>query len=79
MVYLEFVGIDGANVVHDYKPESKDAPSGRIAMNRKTKKRRIIDEAKGDEWSAYKGHAWKRIGEMIDAGELKKETYSAWY
>ena len=64
----------------DYMPERKDADKGIVSVNRYTRERKKIKgSADGGRWSAYHGHAWRRIEEMLDAGELKKEAYAAWY
>ena len=81
MVYLEFIEeLDNGDVVYSYMPERKDADKGIVSVNRYTRERKKIkDSADGGRWSAYHGHAWLRIEEILDAGELKKEAYAAWY
>ena len=79
MVYMEFVSDDGAEVIYDYMPETKDAPKGTVSVNRKTGERKLIKRSPDGEWSAYHSQAWKRIEQMIADGTLKRETSSAWY
>lgn len=79
MVYLEFVSDEGSWVTYDYMPEKRDASRGTIAVSRETGERRLLKMSPVGEWSAYHGHAWRRVDEMIKDGILKHETYSAWY
>ena len=81
MVYLEFVE-ERANgdVVYDYIPEKKTADRGTVLVNRDTRKpKKLKGSSDGDWWPEYYNRAWKRVVEIIDAGELKQATYSAWY
>ena len=79
MVHLEFVSDDGTLVTYDYMPERRDAPRGTVAVNRVTGERILIKKAEENELSWYRGGAWRRIEQMIGDGELKTETYAAWY
>lgn len=74
MVRLEFVRDDGAVVTYDYMPERKDASRGTFAVNRVTGERIIARKAGESELSWYRGHAWRRIGQMMEDGSLRKET-----
>ena len=79
MVYLEFASDDGRIVTYDYMPESKDAPRGTVAVDRVTRERILIRKSEEDEPSWYRGHAWRRIEQMLREGILEQETYNAWY
>jgi len=79
VVYLEYVETKGDEVIYDYMPERKDAPRGTVSVNRKTRKRSLLKKSSENELSMYRGHAWRRIDQMLDDGHLKQETYAAWY
>lgn len=79
MVHLEFIEINGDDVVYDYMPERIESERGTVSVNRKTRARKLIKAAPGDEISMYRGMAWKRIDQMLDEGTLEKKTGIAWY
>lgn len=78
MVRLRLVEA-GDMPTYDYFPESFSEEPGRIAVDAKTRERISISQAPSDPTDAYKFHAWRRIEQMLDAGELLSETYAAWY
>lgn len=79
MIYLEFVGIDGEDVIYDYMPEYNGAPSGRVSVDRITRERKLISKSSEDELSWYRGAAWRAIDHLIDSGDLKDELCYGWY
>ena len=80
MVYLKLVYDGEDEVVYDFMPEHKDAMPGRVSVNKKTREKTLIKESpESGNLSWYRCKAAKRICEMLDAGELKQETYMAWY
>ena len=79
MVFLELVDASGDEVVYDYMPERKDAPRGRVSVNKTTRDRKWLKPSEDGEWSAYRGHAWYRIDKMIDKGEYPNTDVSVWY
>ena len=79
MVYLEYVKEADDEVVYDYMPEREDAPRGTVSVNRKTRKRSLLKKSSENELSWYRGHAWRRIEQMLDDGRLENRTCSAWY
>lgn len=79
MVYLEFVRIDGDEVVYNYRPEDETAAYGTISVNRVTRKRTLIKTSETNSMSEYYRHGWKRIDLMLDAGDLKQKAVAAWY
>lgn len=78
MVYLELIEDTNDRVVYDFMPETRQAARGRIAVDKATREKTLITESPDAESSAYKAHAARRIVEMLDSGNLKKETYAAW-
>ena len=64
---------------YDYYPESFSEEPGRVAVDATTRERILLSRAPSDPADTYKIHAWQRIEQMLDAGELLSETYAAWY
>lgn len=79
MVYLKYVSADGDEVIYNYMPEKKDTPKGRISLNSKIRECAWLSPPCEGELSWYREHAWRRIEEMLDKGELKQSPYEAWY
>lgn len=79
MVWLELVDASGDEVIYDYMPESRTANRGRLSVNKATREYGLISKSGEDELDWYRGHAWREIDKMIDAGEYPQETYVAWY
>lgn len=81
MVYLEFVEErENGDIVYDYMPEKKTSDKGRLLVNRATRAaKKLKGSSDGDWWPEYFARAHKRVLEMLDDGNLKHSTYSAWY
>lgn len=79
MVYLEFLEeVDGV-VYYEYMPERRDAERGVVAIDRGTRERTLVKLSPASDMSMYYAHAWSRIDQMLDDGELKLQAYAAWY
>lgn len=78
MIHLEFVR-DDAVITYDYMPERKDASRGTVAVNWVTGERTLVRKAGESELSWYRGHAWRRVEQMLEDGDLRKENCSVWY
>lgn len=80
MVYLMLVYDGDDEVVYDFMPERRDARPGTVSVRKSTREKTLLKQSPdAGSLTLFGAKAAKRICQMLDEGELKQETYLAWY
>lgn len=78
VVFLQLLKLTEEYVQYKFFPNDNGQDFGIIQVDRKTLKRTLIQDTKGNFETVYKGMAWSKVAKMVKANNFPKEAYSIW-
>lgn len=78
MVTIELCKKTKEYVQYKFYPEGKTEKFGIVQVNLSDFKRVLVKDIE-NEWSAYKGHAWREVERFARKGEFPQHSMVAWY
>ncbi|MBR6636025.1 MAG: hypothetical protein IKK97_01095, partial [Phascolarctobacterium sp.] len=70
MIFLQLLKLTEEYVQYKFFPNDNKQDFGIVQVDRKTLKRTLIKDTKGDFETVYKGMAWGKVAKMVKANNF---------